>query len=443
MKIALLGFDIEGRSSLEFFKARGHQVEIRDQNPDTQVPEDVPAVLGDKYLDDLDGFDLVVRTAGLPPRKILEKNPGLEPKITSHINEFFKASPTKNIIGVTGSKGKGTTSTLIYKMLQAAGKTAYLGGNIGVPPLDFIDKLTADDWVVLELSSFQLIDVRYSPPIAVCVAMFPEHLDWHADLNEYFNAKSQLFARQTTEDTAIYFADNETSKQIASAGPGRKIPYFAPPGAFVKDGVIIIDDQTVYQTGELKLPGAHNWQNVCAAVTAVWQVEKNIDALRSVLVDFSGLEHRLEPVAEVAGVRYYNDSFGTTPETAIVAIAAFKEPKVLILGGSDKGANYDELAKVVGANDIRKVILIGNTTHPVYKATAPAIELALRAQGIDNFVSLVGPEGPSMQQIVQAAHGEAKPGDVVILSAASASFDMFKNYKERGEQFKAAVRSLV
>lgn len=205
MKIAILGFDIEGRASYEYFAAQGHDITIHDQKTDLQLPAGAVSVLGETYLDNLDRYDLLVRTAGLPPSRILEKNPSVEPKVTTHINEFMRACPTRNVIGVTGTKGKGTTSTLIAKMLEAAGLDVRLGGNIGVPPLSFLNKLSNDSWVVLELSSFQLIDLKTSPHIAVCLMVVPEHLDWHPDVDEYFSAKSQLFAHQTTNDAAIFF----------------------------------------------------------------------------------------------------------------------------------------------------------------------------------------------------------------------------------------------
>ena len=182
MKIAILGYNLEGRASFDYFAAQGHELTVCDQDPDVAVPPGVASVLGEHYLDNLDRFDLLVRTAGLPPAAILDKNPGVAGKITSQINEFLKACPTKNVIGVTGSKGKGTTSTLISLMLKAAGKAVYLGGNIGVPVLNFLPELTPDSWVVLELSSFQLIDFQAAPRIGVCLMVVPEHLNWHADI---------------------------------------------------------------------------------------------------------------------------------------------------------------------------------------------------------------------------------------------------------------------
>lgn len=438
MKIAIAGFDTEGRSSYDFFSSqtdpstgKPHDITILDQKPDLELPAGASRVLGDKYLENLDDYDLVVRTAGLMPRKLFKASPKLSPsKVTTQINEFFRASPTKNIIGVTGTKGKGTTSTLITQMLQAAGKDAHLAGNIGVPALDLLPKLTADSWVILELSSFQLIDVKFSPMIAVCLMVVPEHLNWHEDFAEYKTAKQQLFVWQTFDDIAIYFNASEHSHTIASAGNGAKVPYYAPPGAVIDNGAIAIGGQVICSTSELKLLGEHNWQNACAAVTAVWQVTHNTKALRDVLTSFAGLPHRLEFVRELDGVKYYDDSFGTTPETAIVAIQAFKEPKVVILGGSDKGADYAELAQAVKDGNVRRALLIGDQ--------AGRIQDALQHIEFTDFES----GGNSMAEIVTTAMAISEPGDVVLLSTGCASFGMFKNYKDRGEQFKAAVNKL-
>lgn len=428
--VAIVGFGIEGQSALRYWQGLGARVTVCDQDASKVLPEGVRGQLGAHYLHGLGKFDVVVRTSGMHPYTLLRDNPGIEGKMTTVINEFLRACPTKNVIGVTGTKGKGTTSTLITKMLAAAGKQVFLGGNIGLSPLDFLPELTADSWVVLELSSFQLFDVRYSPHIAVCLMVVPEHLNWHADLTDYRRAKSNLFAHQTPHDIAIYFAENETSHGIASVSPGAKIAYFAEPGAYVYQGAIVIDKQKVCGVDELQLLGEHNWQNACAAVTAVWQVTHDVTAMRSVLTTFSGLEHRLEFVREVNDVRYYDDSFGTTPETAMVAIKAFQPPKVVILGGSDKGVSFDELAKTVKAGNVRQVILIGRT--------APQIRAALEAQGF----AAITPGGSTMDEIMAAAQCAAHPGDVVLLSTACASFDMFRDYKDRGEQFKAAVGAL-
>jgi len=431
MKVALLGFDTEGKVSYDYFKAQGADITVCDQKTDLELPADVASQLGEHYLDNLDQFDVLVRTAGLPPHHIIEKNPGVAGKITTNVNEFLKACPTRNVIGVTGTKGKGTTSTLITNILKAAGKDVQLGGNIGVPPLTFLNKLTEDSWVVLELSSFQLIDVQRSPHIGVCLMVVPEHLNWHEDMDEYTGAKAQLFEHQSSGDVAIYFAENELSKEIASAGAGRKLPYYRSPGAFVNGNMLTIDGAEICTTDELKLLGHHNWQNVCAALTAYWQVDQDIDAARAVLTSFTGLEHRLEFVRELEGVQYYDDSFGTTPETAIVAMQAFNQPKIVILGGSDKGASYDALAKAVKESGVHKALLIGDQ--------ASKIQTSLEQVGFTDFM----PGGDSMEEIVANARSNANSGDVVLLSTGCASFGMFQNYKDRGNQFKEAVRALA
>jgi len=432
MKIAIVGYDTEGRASFEYFKAQGHELTICDQNSELSIPDGIASVLGEGYLDDLDRFDLIVRTAGLPPSKLQTKNPGIAGKTTTLINEFLKASPTDHIIGITGTKGKGTTSTLTARLLEATGLDVHLGGNIGVPPLSFLPDLTADSWVVLELSSFQLIDIQQSPHIAVCLMVVPEHLNWHSDLKEYAEAKSQLFAHQSAEDIAIYYAQNDLSKEIVGRSPGHKLPYYVEPGACVENDTIMIEGHRICATSELKLLGAHNWQNVCAAVTAVWQVTQDTAAMRRVLTSFSGLPHRLELVRELNGVRYYDDSFGTTPETAIVAIEAFSDPEIVILGGRSKGAPFDELAQVVAKRpNVKKVIAIGETAE----------EITEKLHGV-GFTEVVR-GGQNITEIAQQAQQLATAGDVVLLSTACASFDMFENYKRRGELFNQAVQSLV
>jgi UDP-N-acetylmuramoylalanine--D-glutamate ligase len=433
MKIAILGYGLQGSSAYEYWNMPENQVTVCDQNTTLELPDNVERHLGPDHLKGLDEFDLIVRSPIVHPRHIQEANsPEILSKVTTVTNEFLKVCPSKNIVGVTGTKGKGTTSTLIAKLLEASGKKVHLGGNIGTPPLDLLkDDIQADDWVVLELANFQLIDLKASPRIAVCLMVVPEHMDWHKDMAEYMTAKQQLFAHQTADDYAIYYAKNENSHSVASASPGHKVPYMQAPGAEVTDDAVMIGGQTICKTSELKLLGKHNWQNVCAALTAFWQVAQNTEAARQVLTSFSGLEHRLELVRELDGVKYYDDSFGTTPETAIVAIEAFDQPKVVILGGSDKGASFDNLAQVVKDNNMRAVLLIGKM--------APNIQQSLEAVGFTNFIF----GGGTMTEIVKTAQENARPGDVVILSTACASFDMFKDYKDRGEQFKAAVQALA
>lgn len=433
MKIAILGYDVEGRSSFDYFSAQGHDLTICDRDTSIRVPDGIPSVLGDSYLDDLDRFDLLVRTAGLPPQAILDRNPDVADKITSHINEFLKVCPTKKVIGVTGTKGKGTTSTLIARMLEATGEKVRLGGNIGVPPLNFLPELTPDAWVVLELSSFQLTDLKISPHIAICLMVVPEHLDWHRDADEYTKAKSQLFAHQSPEDIAIYFSDSKASEQIAGVSPGRKIPYYTQPGGHMEKDQIVIDGQAICPVSEVKLLGRHNLQNVCAAVTAVWQVNKDIPALRGAIGAFSGLPYRLEFRKETHGIRYYNDSFAATPPAPAAALTAIPGKKVLIVGGYERGLELKELAEAVRSNSasLREILLIG--------ASAQRVAGALKKEG---FADYTLSKAKDMAGIVSEATGLARPGDAVVLSPGFPSFDMFKNFEDRGNQFNEAVDEL-
>ena len=436
MNIAIVGFDTEGRATYDYLvKQGGHTITICDQNSELAIPSGVPSALGSTYLDNLDRFDLIVRTPGLHPKKILDKNPNIASKITSHTNLFFENCPTANIIGVTGTKGKGTTSTLITKMLEANGKNVELGGNIGVPPLTFIDELKEDSWVVLELSSFQLIDLKYSPHIAVCLMVVPEHLNWHADMAEYVGAKEQLFAHQQVDDIAIYFAGNETSYEIASAGLGQMVPFYEGPGAIVDNGLISIEEETICAVNELKLIGSHNWQNACAAVTAMWQAGlEDSEPVREVLTTFAGLPHRLELVRVKDNIRFYNDSFASGLHATEAAIQAIEGKKVMILGGFDRMINLDHFGTFANehSDQFRTLLLIGQS--------AERLAGVLQTAGFTNFV--IDTQASTMEAIVKHATELAQTGDAVVLSPGFASFDLFKNFEDRGDQFRAVVNNL-
>lgn len=444
MKIALLGYGLQGQAAADYWNTPQNQLTICDQNQVT-VPEGVATRFGKGYLDDLDQFDLLVRTPILHPNDIVTANPDsphILEKVTTVTNEFFKVCPSKNIIGVTGTKGKGTTSSLIAELLKAAGKTVHLGGNIGIPPLTMLkDGIQPDDWVVLELANFQLIDLKFSPKIATCLMVVPEHLNWHSDMDEYVVAKQQLFAHQTVHDVAVFNRANAHSQEVASvSAAGTKRSYEVPgpgaepqqtTGAYLKGETIYMDETAVCQASDIALLGRHNIENVCAAIATVWElIGRNTELVKQVVGQFKGLEHRLELVRELNDVRYYDDSFGTTPETAIVAIQAFEQPKVVILGGFDKGGNFDELAHVVSTHNVRTAVLIGDTAEP--------IKAALKSAGFEQTVA----GGETMSNIVNVAQAHAQPGDIVLLSTGCASFGLFNNYKDRGEQFKKMVLAL-
>ncbi|MGH7196253.1 MAG: UDP-N-acetylmuramoyl-L-alanine--D-glutamate ligase [Candidatus Saccharimonadales bacterium] len=428
-KVAIAGFGSEGLSAYRYFKAQGADITIFDEKkqPNQPVPEGAEFVWGKDCFADLRGFDVVMRFPALRPDRITTDG-----EMSSVIKEFFKACPAP-IIGVTGSKGKGTTSSLIHLMLNNAGKTTHIAGNIGVPALDILPDIKKDDVVVLELSSFQLWDLQQSPHVAVVLMIEPDHLDVHKDLIEYIGAKSNIVRWQTADDVTVYLPGNHLTEQIAMQGKGKKTPYTKAPGAHVEDGFIVIDEHKICAISDIALPGKHNVDNACAAVTAAWQFTQDADALAKALREFKGLDHRLKLVRELNDVRFYDDSIATTPGSAIAALHAFPEPKVLILGGSDKGADFTELAETIVESDLRAVVLIGAMRHKLHEA--------ITAAGYKGPVEFFD-EHSTMEQIVTRAAKQAKSGDVVILSPACASFDMFKDYKDRGEQFIAAVGRL-
>lgn len=447
-KIAILGLGVEGVTSAKFLSEKGAKIWILDQRKKEKLePEllallegiEVQFVLGESYLSSLAQFDLIVRSPGvkrsLPELQQAEKSGVV---ITSQTKFFFDLCPC-SIIGVTGTKGKGTTSTLIYEMLKASGKDVYLGGNIGKPPFDFLNKLTGRSIVVLELSSFQLQDLNKGPHIAVMLMMTSEHLDYHATTEEYIDAKRNILRFQAATDFAVINRDYPASNESDIEANG-KIFYVSREretdnGCFAFNGKIIIrkngNDQEIITVPEIFLPGKHNLENVCAAVMAADLAGAKKEQIVHVLKTFKGLEHRLELVKEVNGVKYYDDSFSTIPETTIAAIEAFEAPEILILGGSSKNSDFFELGKVLrGAKNIRAIIGIGEEWERI-------------KEEISSNGSILLVEGAtSMSQVVQAASKIVKEGDVVLLSPACASFGMFKNYKERGEQFKTEVRKL-
>ena len=431
MNIAILGFGLEGRAAYDYW-GTSHSITVCDQNPDLEVPAGVASQLGDDYLSNLGAFDLVVRSPQIHPKLLTDVAPT---NITSVVCEFIRVCPSRNILAVTGTKGKGTTSTLIAELLRAAGKTVHLGGNIGIPALEMLrEDIKTDDYIVLELSNFQLIDLKQSPHIAICLMVVPEHLDWHTDFDEYITAKQQLFAYQTDNDIAIYYPANENSIRITEQSAARKIPYSQSPGACVEHGVITISGQQLCDVTELKLLGEHNWQNVCAAVTAVWQVAQDVSAFRRVLTTFKGLPHRIELVRKLNNVRYYNDSFATGLGATEAAISAVPGPKVTVLGGYDRMLSLEGFSAFAAAHEteFRVALLIG--------ASAQRLSESLLAAGFTNFI--VRSDIDTMVQIVAAASECALAGDAIVFSPGFASFDMFKNFEDRGNQFRDIVNSL-
>lgn len=464
-KMAILGFSVEGLSVAQFLDRHGLSFTILEKESLESLTAEAQEFIrcrgcrfisGDDHLKGLEGFEIVSRSQGIPlwlPEIERARERGVI--FTSMTKLFFDFCPCP-IIGVTGTKGKGTTATLIYEMLKASGFNVFLGGNIGRSPLDFMGELRADSKVVLELSSFQLEDLEKGPQFAVILMTTQEHLDsqaprspnYHRNLKEYLEAKKNIVRFQGPEDVVVINQDFKNSRQIGEASLAQK--YFfsikekIEPGAYLSgEWLVACLDKVcsrICRKSEVFLRGDHNLQNVLAAAMTALVFKADLEKIIEVIKTFKGLEHRLEFVREVRGVKYYNDSFSTTPETAIAAIKAFTEPEVLILGGSEKGSDYTELGKVIAeSNNVRAVIFIGKTAAKIEEAIDQGTKRFILGTGI-NLIKIRYLS--SMPEIVQKASSLARPGDVVLLSPACASFDMFKNYKERGFQFKKAVRNL-
>lgn len=425
MKIVIAGYGAEGKASYEYWNTPDNQVVIVDEHP-VDTPADANTMTGEGVFTRLNGFDMAVRSPGLAPRKIITDG-----KIWSATNEFFARCAEKEvpIIGVTGTKGKGTTSSFISSILRAAGKTVHLVGNIGQPALTALSEIHEDDIVVYELSSFQLWDLEMSPQVAVVLMIEPDHLDVHADYDEYIMAKSMIAANQATTDRVVYNVANAHATAIAERSPGQRLPYPSEHTAHIRGKMFYYGETELCDIDNVLLPGGHNLENALAAITATWPWVREPEIIAEGLRSFDGLPHRLKFVRELDGVRYYDDSIATTPGSAIAAIKAFDGHKVIILGGSDKGADYTEVIELCKVT-ATKVIAIGQTGEKII--------------GLCQELGVPYESAATMSQVVAAAHRIATQdgGGVVILSPASASFDMFTNYADRGGQFIAAVEAL-
>lgn len=446
-KILIAGFELEGRATFDFLKRKGIKADIADKlderefykrHPDIRT-EKIKVILGDNYLDCVSKYDIIFRTPGLTPlAPELQLATSKGTSITSQIGLFMELCPAKTI-GVTGTKGKGTTSSLVYEILRVSGKEVYLGGNIGVPAISLLEKLDKDSIVVLELSSFQLMDLDKSPNIAVVLNITQDHLDYHKDRDEYVEAKKSILKHQTEKDFVVINTDYETSREFTKETRAEMYEISTrdsvKKGCYVdKNDEIILHvrdtEEKIAPVAELQLRGRHNLENVCAAVAASYIAGADRQSIKKAVKDFKGLEHRLEFVAEVEGVKYYNDSFATTPETTIAAINAFHEPVILIAGGSEKGSDYTEMGKAI-AEKVNTVFLIGDTAQEIKDKTTiikPTMDIR------EGFTD--------MEDLVKRAGDVAKEGAVVVLSPGCASFGLFENYKQRGDLFKAAVQKI-
>lgn len=448
-KVAIIGIGVSNTPLISYLSGLDCELTVFDKkteeglNPsilDELNKFHVKKVLGEDNLRYLRGFDVIFRSPSCRPdtKEIIEEiNRGAI--LTSEIELLLELCPGK-VIGVTGSDGKTTTTSLIYEIVKTAGYPCYLGGNIGYPIFTKVREMTPDVVVVLELSSFQLMDSKVSPDIAVITNIAPNHLDIHKSYEEYIDCKENICRFQNKKDILVTNYENEITKKIAKKSEG-KVVFFSSKtklenGYFYEDGVIKKSEnglkRHILQTKDIALRGVHNYENICAALAATDSLA-DIDIQRKAILSFKGVEHRLEFVRNLDGVKWYNDSIGTSPSRTIAGLYAFEEEIVLIAGGYDKHLDYEPIAKPILEN-VSKLILLGATAPKIYEVVVKEAKRQNRQIAIY--------ECDTLPEAVQTAKQVANSTEVVLFSPASASFDLFKNFAERGEKFKELVNLL-
>lgn len=448
-KVAIIGLGVSNLPMLDYLHNLNAKVSIFDRKDREKFEEEVISKIekynfnlftGENNLENLNGFDIIFRSPSCRPDKpeiLKEVERGAI--LTSEIEMVLKLAPCK-IIGVTGSDGKTTTTSLIYAILKDAGYNCFLGGNIGIPLFTEIKNMTPNDIVVLEMSSFQLMNMEVSPNISVITNIAPNHLDIHKSYEEYIDSKKNIFRNQKENDTLILNYDNEITKRFIKEAKGNVI-YFSSKskldnGVIFDDGLIkICKDgirRHVLAQKDMKLRGIHNCENACAAIAATASLVSVEDQIKTI-EDFSGVEHRLELVKNINGINWYNDSIGTSPSRTIAGLNSFNEKIVLIAGGYDKHLDYTPIAKPI-VNNVSKLILMGATADKIHDAVIKELTLEHKSMPIYHCNTL--------KETVELANQIAEEGEIVLFSPASASFDLFKNFAERGNKFKELVNEL-
>jgi len=445
-RIAVLGIGVSNTPLIRLLREHGVAVTACDKKERTalgKTAEELEAMgadlkLGSDYLKDIDA-DVIFRTPGMRPdlpELLAAKERGS--RITSEMQVFFEVCPCP-IIAVTGSDGKSTTTTVITEFLRAAGRTVHLGGNIGHPLLAEAGEMHADDVAVLELSSFQLLDMTHSPHIAVLTNLAPNHLDVHRSMEEYIAAKENIFRYQSADDIAIFNRDNAITLGLSEKANGR-VRLFSrqqevADGAFVRDGAIWLrrgeEEREIVKTDEIRIPGQHNVENYLAAIAAVDGLVSD-EVIRTVAREFAGVEHRIELVRTRRGVRWYNDSIATSPTRTIAGLRSFSQKLILIAGGYDKHIPFDVLGPELVAH-VKLLILCGATANQIRACVTGCADYHGEPEMI---------ECATLDEAVKLAAERAQEGDVVTLSPACAAFDQFPNFMVRGRYFKDLVNAL-
>ena len=448
-KVAIIGMGVSNIPLLDYFYEKKSKVMVFDNREISEMPKDImdkiteysmEFSLGKNYLSKLNNFDLIIRSPScMPTIPEIEKEATRGAIVTTEVELLMKMCPCK-IIGITGSDGKTTTTTLISEIIKAGGYECYVGGNIGTPLFTKLKDIMPDDVVVLELSSFQLMGMEISPDIAVITNISPNHLNIHKDYEEYIEAKKNIFKYQNKDGILVTNFDNEITKNASMQAKG-KVIYFS--SKIKLDNGYIVDGNTIKQcedklrkhllsSKDIIIRGTHNYENICAALAATETlVDKDI-AIET-CKNFKGVAHRIEFVKEINRVKWYNDSASSTPTRTISGINSFHEDIVLIAGGSDKNLDYTPLAKPI-IDNVKVLILMGETSEKIFNCVKNEAEKSKKQIKIFTCSSL--------NQAVILAKRNSKPGQVVLFSPASASFDMFKNMYDRGNQFKAIVQKM-
>ena len=446
-QVAIIGMGVSNIPLLDYFYDKNAKVTVFSTNVlSDEIMEKInkyryEVELGEDNLSRLKGFDIIFRSpSALPTKHEFQSAVKKGAILTSEIEMVLKLAPCK-IIGVTGTEGKTTTTSLIYEICKKAGYNCFLGGNIGKPIFTKINQMKPEDIVILELSSFQLMGMTVSPNIAVVTNIFPDHLNVHKSYEEYQDAKKSIYRNQTEEGIVILNKDNEITEKFADEVKGKTI--FFSSTKKLKNGYVYDREdgfikkctdgkcEKILNKNDIKLRGIHNYENICAALAATETVaskEAQIEAVKN----FKGVEHRLEFVREIDGVKYYNDSIGTSPASTIAGLNAFDENIILLAGGSDKGLDYKEIGEVI-AKKVGTLILTGPTAQKIEEATKQALSE-------EKSIEIIHTN--NLEESVKVAKEKAKEGDIVLLSPASASFDSFKNFEERGNYFKTLVNNL-
>lgn len=441
--VAVVGIGVSNIPLIEFLVKLGARVTAfdkknRDQFKDIDKYErlGIKFELGDNYLNNLKGFEVIFKTPSMridSEALVRARNEGAY--ITSEMEEFVRYCPAK-IYGITGSDGKTTTTTLVHNILKEAGYNTWVGGNIGTPLFTNIEKIRKDDRVVLELSSFQLMTMKDSTDVAVITNLSPNHLDMHKDMNEYVESKKNIYKYQDGNSLLVLNEDNDITNSMIGEAKGRVYTFSrkkkVEKGAYYENEKLYIRGKEVCDKKDIKLKGMHNVENLLAAFSATCD-EVNIEAMKSVAISFGGVEHRSEFIRSIDGVEFYNDSIASSPTRTLASIKAFEKPVILIAGGYDKNLPFEPLA-FEGHQYIKSLILLGATK---YKIKAVFDELKEK-EGIETTIYMVD----TLEEAVDKANEISEKNDIVTLSPACASFDMFVNFEVRGNRFKEIINNL-